>query len=158
VEQVSCDEAYMQLRLEDCGNGAVERIAGDLATSIRKEIFERTKCTASIGIASNKLLAKLGTDRVKPNGTYVVEDYLDLLRPLKLRDLPGVGYHLDRKLLEAGLVSVLDVRELGESAEETLIRILGPGTGKKIYKYCNGEDDRKVTDADRKTIGAEVLV
>lgn len=115
VEQVSCDEAYLELHLGDGDNCTAERIAKDLATTIRQEIFERTQCTASIGIATNKLLAKLGTDRVKPNGSFIVQDYRDVLQPLKLKDLHGVGYRLDKKLAEEGLTSVLDVWDLGES-------------------------------------------
>ena len=146
----------MELRITDGDGVSTEKIAGALASSIRQEIFERTQCTASIGIATNKLLAKLGTDRVKPNGSFVVEDYRDLLRPLKLRDLHGVGYHLDRKLSEAGLTTILDVWDLGDSAEAELTRILGPGTGKKVFSFCHGKDDRPIAPAERKTIGAEV--
>ena len=82
VEPVSCDEAYMELMLPENGD-----IAGDIAENIRRDIYDTTQCTASIGVGANKFLAKLGTDRVKPNGSYVVKDYRTLLKDLKLRDL-----------------------------------------------------------------------
>jgi nucleotidyltransferase/DNA polymerase involved in DNA repair len=101
-------------------------------------------------------LAKLATDHVKPNRSFVVDDYKELLRPLNLRDLYGIGYRLERKLEDEGLVTVQDVWDMGSSGENELCRILGPGLGKKIFGFCKGTDDRPVQPAERKTIGAEV--
>lgn len=174
VEAVSCDEAYMELFLDDNGNDndddnntarinstsssskSAHDVAGEIAEMIRREIHESTSCTASIGVADNKFLAKLGTDKVKPNGTFVVRDYKSLLGSLKLRDLHGIGYRTEPKLARAGLVSVRDVWELGDHAEDVLRDVLGPGLAKKIYSFCQGQDDRQVKPAIRKTIGAEV--
>jgi DNA repair protein REV1 len=163
VEAVSCDEAYMELHLPRVdelghmsgGSSTADDNAGDIAEMVRKEIFETTQCTASVGVASNKFLAKVGTDRVKPDGTFVVNDYRNLLKELSLRDLHGVGYRSEPKLLAEGLASVQDVWELGSKAESALSKILGPGLGKKIYAFCHGRDDRKVQPVERKTIGAE---
>lgn len=154
VEQVSCDEAYLEIYIEESteADGAVNK----LVDAIREEIFERTQCTATVGVAANKLLAKLGTDSVKPNGSIVVTDFKVLLTNLQLRDLHGIGYRLERKLTEENLVSVKDVWDLGDSAEGELTRILGPALGKKILAFCYGKDDRGVQPAERKTIGAEV--
>jgi DNA repair protein REV1 len=156
VEPVSCDEAYMELFLAD--DGQHFESASKLAENIRTEIFETTQCTASIGVAANKFLAKLGTDRVKPNGFFVVKDYRMLLQGLKLRDLHGIGYKTEPKLVAEGLISVRDVWDLGSDAEGILSRVLGPGLGKKICMYCQGRDDRQVKPTERKTIGAEVRV
>ena len=54
-----------------------------------------------------------------------------------------------------GLTTVQDVWDLGSNGLGTLEKILGPGLGKKIYSFCQGEDDREVKPAERKTIGAE---
>ena len=172
VEAVSCDEGYMELFLGDeiADNSptsssstststtlrSAHDVAGEIAEMIRKEIYESTSCTASIGVADNKFLAKLGTDKAKPNGTFVVRDYKSLLAPLKLRKLHGIDYRTEPKLTKAGLVSVRDVWELGDDAEDVLRDILGPGLAKKIYSFCQGRDDRQVKPAVRKTIGAEV--
>eukprot|EP00934_Nitzschia_sp_Nitz4_P007344 Nitzschia sp. Nitz4//scaffold134_size62860//8067//12052//NITZ4_006321-RA/size62860-processed-gene-0.71-mRNA-1//1//CDS//3329535475//7334//frame0 len=150
VEAVSCDEAYLELFVDD------SKAALQLTEAIRGQIWDTTSCTASVGVGANKLLAKLGTDHVKPNASYVVESYQELLQNLKLGDLPGIGYRSKPKLREEGLETVGDVWELGKSqAESTLTRILGPGLGKKILGYCHGQDERKVQPAERKTIGAE---
>jgi DNA repair protein REV1 len=163
VEQVSCDEAYMELYLSQNGlgsqsNGNSQSIRGaaeDLADTIRQEIFEATRCTATVGVAANKLMAKLAADRVKPNRSLVVSDARDLLKTLQLRDLHGVGYRLERKLAEENLVSIQDVWDLGRRGEAELCRILGQGLGKKVFGYCQGRDDRRLQPAERKTIGAE---
>ena len=155
VEPVSCDEAYVELNLED-DDGSSEIKASELAEVIRKEIFETTQCTASIGVAKNKFLAKLGTDKVKPDATFVVKDHRELLDGLRLRDLPGIGYRSEPKLEAEGLTEVRDIWDLGHQGEGTLRRILGPGLGKKIFNFCQGDDDRQVKPAERKTIGAEV--
>lgn len=154
VEQVSCDESYMEIWIDDCADD--ERIAMELATAIRKEISQKTQCTATIGVASNKLLAKLATDRVKPDGFMLASDYRDLLGPLYLRDLYGIGYRLEKKLADDGLTSVRDIWDLGDAARGVLTKILGSSLGKRVYDYCHGRDDRSVKPAERKTIGAEV--
>ena len=132
------------------------RLAGEVANRIRCEIVGTTRCTATIGVGANKFLAKLGTDRVKPNRSFVVRNPTELLRNLKLRDLHGVGYRTEPKLAQEGLVSVQDVWDLGEKGQSELCRILGNATGKKIWAFCKGEDDRPVGETERKSISAEV--
>lgn len=157
VEQVSCDESYVELFLSGDENViSADEAALKIAESIRKEVFEATQCTATVGVASNKFLAKLAADQVKPNKSMVVDDHRSLLEVLKLRDLHGIGYRMEQKLAEENLVTVCDVWDLGDHAEGELIRILGAGLGKKIYLFCQGKDDRQVKPAERKTIGAEV--
>ncbi|MGK3740807.1 MAG: DNA repair protein REV1 [Bacillariaceae sp.] len=156
VEVVSCDEAYVELYFDD--PNVLENLfdyAIQLAESVRTEIFDATQCTASIGIGCNKFLAKLGTDKVKPNKSYCVRDYEELLKNLKLRDFHGIGRRLETKLSEEGLVTVQDIWDLGSRGENELIRILGSGTGKKIYDFTQGKDNRPITPVERKTIGAE---
>ena len=156
VEQVSCDESYLELFFptddELCDP---YRCAGEVANGIRQEIFSTTRCTATLGVGENKFLSKLATDRAKPNGSFVVRNYKELMKNLKLRDLHGIGYKTVPKLTNEGLVSVQDVWDLGGSGETELTNILGPGLGKKIYAFCKGEDDRPVKAAERKSIGAQ---
>jgi DNA repair protein REV1 len=160
LEQVSCDEAYLELNVNCHSEGSqtvpsVDLLSG-IAESIRCDVFRATQCTCSVGVGANKLLAKLGTDRVKPNGSFVVSDFKELLSPLNLRDLHGVGHHLNRKLVEEGLETVQDVWNMGAIAETELSRILGLATGRKVWDACCGRDDRRVEEAARKSIGAEV--
>ena len=156
VEQVSCDELYMELHLVTSDGESWSVAIKQIAEDIRGEIFACTDCTATIGIGANKLLAKLGTDRVKPNGCFVVQDYRDLMESLKVREIPGIGYSSERKLAFEGIVTVKDVWDLGPHAESDLCRILGTATGKKLLAFCHGKDDREVKPAVRKTIGAEI--
>lgn len=157
VEHVSCDEAYVEFHIRSRDEKPPALVAAELAETIRLEVLDVTQCTASVGVASNKLLAKLATDHVKPNKSFVVmEDGRDLLKSLKLRELHGIGYRSERKLIDEDLVYVQDVWDLGGRGETELCRILGPGLGKKIHGFCQGKDDRPVQPAERKTIGAEV--
>ncbi|EEC44241.1 predicted protein [Phaeodactylum tricornutum CCAP 1055/1] len=155
VEQVSCDESYIELFLSDDPTVTAQEQAASLAEMIRQQIWEATQCTATVGVSKNKLLAKLATDKVKPNRSHLVESHRELLQDLELRCLHGIGYRTDRKLAGEELVTIQDVWNLGDHAESELSRILGPGLGKKIFGFCNGEDDRPVQAAERKTIGAE---
>ena len=155
IEQVSCDECYAEMYFSGPDIASITIELKEVAERIRKEIFTETSCTASVGVSRNKLLSKLATDKVKPNGSFVVEDYRELLKPLQLRDLHGIGYRLQRKLEEEGLTHIKDVWEMGENADQELCRILGPGMGKKVLNFCYGKDDRDVRPGERQSIGAE---
>lgn len=150
VEAVSCDESYMEVYVEDAS------VVTKLAQDIRRDVVDTTQCTATIGIASNKFLAKVATDSVKPNGFRLATDHVNLLKDLQLRDLHGVGYRSRPKLAAEGFEKVQDVWDQGDSAEHELQSILGKQLGTKIYNFCHGRDDRPVKAAGRQTIGAEV--
>ena len=163
VEQVSCDEAYIELCLSqndvDKNENKDDDLCGfvkNVAETIRGDIFAATECTASVGVGANKFLAKLATDKAKPDGSFVVKDNYELLYKLQLRDLPGIGWKLDRKLQANHLESVRDVLALGDEAKNKLCSLLGAGNGRKFLDYIDGKDDRPVEPAKRKTIGAEV--
>ena len=158
VEYVSCDEVYMELFVPFNENKLPRGIISDVAETIRIEIFSMTQCTASVGVATNKFLAKLATDHAKPNRSFVMDDYHPILKLMKLRDLHGIGYKMGQRLENNGLFSVQDIWDLGEIAEAELCGILGAGLGKKIYGYCYGKDDREIQASKRKTIGAEVSI
>lgn len=102
-----------------------------------------------------QLLAKLAADKIKPNGCYVCRDWKLLLGGLNLRDIPGVGWKSQQKFETRGIRTVADIWDLDDEAETVLGGIIGSGNAKKIVKYCFGEDDRPVTPAVRKSIGAE---
>ncbi|GKY92379.1 hypothetical protein MPSEU_000208800 [Mayamaea pseudoterrestris] len=149
VEQVSCDEAFLELFLGIDAQQLVE----DVGRNIRREIYDETQCTATVGISSNKLLAKLATDKVKPNGLLYASDYRELLQNLRLRDLHGIGYRLEQKLAAEGLEFVQDV--WAQNNKDDLVQILGKATGSRLHDLCFGKDDRPVEPAERKSIGAE---
>ena len=97
LEQVSVDEAYLEATAllnapQHAGDDALEA-ALPLARQLKHDIRSARGLTASIGIASNKLLAKLGSDFQKPDGLTLItdRDRVAFLRPLPCRALHGVG-------------------------------------------------------------------
>lgn len=156
VEQVSCDESYVEIHIKsnDVGDD-VFAVLNTLAENIRTDIVRYTSCTASIGIGTNKFLAKLAADRVKPNACCVVRDWRKFLDNQSLRELPGIGRKLETKLQPYGLCTINDIWELNQDATSVVGEIIGVGNATKIVQYCNGKDDRIVTPAIRKSIGAE---
>mmetsp|Transcript_10878 Transcript_10878/g.16240 ORF Transcript_10878/g.16240 Transcript_10878/m.16240 type:complete len:1078 (-) Transcript_10878:6-3239(-) len=150
VEPVSCDESYVEIYADRYAN------VHAIAEAIRCDIEQETGgCTASIGVGKNKLLAKLSSEKAKPNASFVCDDWKLILNGLNLRDIPGVGYRSEQKLKENQLVTVNDVWDLGNTGETVLCNILGRGNGSKIFNFCVGEDSRTVSPMERKTIGAE---
>jgi Nucleotidyltransferase/DNA polymerase involved in DNA repair len=155
IEQVSCDESYLEFYFEDTDNmETIERLRA-IGDQIRKDIIDETDCTASIGIGNNKLLAKLATNHVKEkggNGIFIVNEWKSFLQDISLANLPGVGYKLNQKLRDHALTKVCDIWDVSEGE---LSQIIGPKTASKLWKYCHGHDDRLVKAGERKTIGAE---
>ncbi|KAL3816204.1 hypothetical protein ACHAXA_007322 [Cyclostephanos tholiformis] len=158
VEQVSCDECYLEININsndiDIGND-VFAFANSIAENIRADIFRNTACTASIGVGPNKLLAKLAADTVKPNACCVVSDWREFLHSRSLRDIPGIGRKFEAKLRSLGLCTINDIWDLEHDAANVVGEIIGKGNADKIVKFCYGQDDRPVTPAVRKSIGAE---
>lgn len=162
VEQVSCDEFYAEMHFPTSENGPrPQDLARFSAEKIRSEIFAATNCTATVGAANNKFLAKAATDKAKPNKCLIVVDVGDeraLLQQLNLKGIPGVGRKSEALLRDNGLESVQDIWDIGDrqKAERKLASILGNKNGLKLVEFCYGEDSRTLEPANRKTIGAEV--
>ncbi|KAH9564768.1 hypothetical protein CY35_04G041900 [Sphagnum magellanicum] len=148
VQAVSCDEAFLDMTGEGDPN--------QIATTIRQEIFDMTKCTASAGIAGNMLLARLATRKAKPNGQFYIPpaDVEKFMAGLSVEDLPGVGWMLRNKLHSHKLYKCSDLLSVSKSF---LQREFGQKTGNMLWSYARGSDVRQVQPAqERKSIGAEV--
>ncbi|KAG7350864.1 nucleotidyltransferase/DNA polymerase [Nitzschia inconspicua] len=155
VEPISCDEYIMEVFVDASGQDVHEHVIA-LAEELRAEIYEKTLCTATAGIGTNKYLAKLACDKAKPNGSFVVKDHTSLLSGKLLRDMPGVGWRSEPKLKEKGLIRVDDVWDLGLEGKRLLCEIMGAKNGERMYDFCYGRDERDVLpNAERKTVGAE---
>jgi DNA polymerase IV len=150
VEQVSIDEAY----LDFAGSASAEPPARALAR-LALLVERRIGVTVSIGLAPNKMLAKVASDLGKPRGFRVIgaADAAQVLAPMKVRVLPGVGPVTAAKLEALGFATVAD---LNEASEDELVRRLGRW-GQRLKRYAAGEDGRKVGSGPRRavTIGAE---
>jgi DNA polymerase IV len=133
------DEAFMDVT-HSLKNifGTPERIALDLKSRIR----ESFGITCSIGIAPNKLLAKLASDMQKPDGLTVIqpEDVSRIMETLPVKELCGIGKSTERKL---ALMSIYTCGELGRCDEERLTRKFGI-VGKALKRMGQGIDDSPV--------------
>ena len=169
LEQVSCDESYMEFYLpentrdnddDDDDTDDVYSQVQSIAQDIRTEVVDSTQCTVSIGIGSNKFQAKIATDQVKPNGCFVIvpNKLQSILSSLSVRDLPGVGYKIQQKLSQHNIHTVQDVQRhcIDNDGDIDLRQIIGPTLGMKLINFSQGKDDRPVQSPPRKTIGAEV--
>lgn len=155
VQQVSVDEAYLEVSRRcraDDPDAALDR-AVPLAEGIREAIRTRRQLTASVGVAANKLLAKLASDFRKPDGLTVIHerDKVAFLRPLPVRALHGVGPVTERHLAQAGIRTVGDLQDHPGD--------LRPWVGSwaaELRRFAFGEDDRPLDLDDAvKSISAE---
>lgn len=156
IEQVSVDEAYLDLSFvsEPCENGdaALQR-AIPLARDIKARILDERGLTASIGVASNKFLAKLGSDFEKPNGLTLIEDSrkVEFLRPLSVRSIHGVGPVTATALESRGLWKIGDIQDTSLRLEE----VVGSFAA-SLKCRAFGEDDREIElERERKSISSE---
>lgn len=152
VEPLSLDEAFMDMT-------GTEKLFGKplyIAEKLKAEIFEETGgLSASIGIAPNKFLAKLGSDMNKPNGITVIPfgKEAETIAPLKIERMWGVGKKSSVLLRKIGLETIGDI---AKADRRKLVKAVGPALADHIYKLSRGEDRRVViSDLSRKSIGSE---
>ena len=150
VEGLSLDEAFLDIT-------ASVRLFGspmDIATVIKKRILDETRLTASIGVAENKLVAKIASDLDKPDGLCVVmpEDYPRVLDPLPVSVIPGIGKATLKRLQR---ISVRTVRDLRVADDRDLEPVFGRFT-QKTRDRASGIDARPViSQRGEKSISAE---
>ncbi len=151
VEGLSLDEAYIDVT--DCP--LFNNSATLIAQEIRQKIFERTGgLTASAGIASNKLLAKMGSDLRKPNGQFTITPASvdEFIRPVLIERIHGVGKVTASALHELGVRTCGDLQRYQRSE---LVHHFGK-FGDALFDYCRGHDERSVeTEHERKSLGSE---
>jgi DNA polymerase-4 len=140
MENRGVDEIYLDLTDVPGGQREGGRV---IARLIQKTIFQATGLTCSIGVAPNKLLAKLASEFNKPNGISVVteEQVQEVLEPLPCQKLNGIGPKARERL------NLLGIQTLGDLAREPLDRLMGE-FGKKygewLYRSARGIDDSPV--------------
>lgn len=149
-EPISLDEAFLDIS----GMGTQYPTLGSIGRAIKKDIFEQVHLVASVGIAPNKFLAKMASDMDKPNGLFIIPygKEKDILAPLPVRRLWGVGKVTEKKLLAAGYQTIADIQKASPGA---LQKLLG-NQGALLHKLAFGLDNRPV-EAERtiKSIGDE---
>ena len=151
VEQLSIDEAFIDV----AGARRMLGAPADIGATIRRRVLAEVGLPISVGVASTKFLAKLAGDLAKPDGLAVVEPgtELEMLAPLPVSRLWGVGPATLTKLERIGLRTIGDVAAVGEP---TLVRTLGSSLGRHVFALANNDDPREVIpEHDAKSIGAE---
>ncbi len=155
VEPLSLDEAFVDLEAADLPDRSVASVSA-LARDLKERVHEVTGgLTGSVGIGSSKLIAKIASDLDKPDGLVVVAPGLeqDLLRPMQVTVIPGVGPATAERLRRVG---VHTVEELERLTEDELVRLLGRAHGAGLYALARAEDDRTVEpERETKSISVE---
>jgi len=150
VEGLSLDEAFLDVTASRQLLGAPEAIGAE----IRRRIAKQTGLTASVGIAPNKLLAKIASDLNKPDGMCHIDagNLREILDPLPIHKLFGVGLKTLPTVLAAGIRTFGDARV---ASDEVLWRAFGKH-GHAMRDRAGGLDDRPVEpDREEKSISAE---
>jgi DNA polymerase-4 len=150
VQPLSLDEAYLDVR----GCEGLFGPAPEIARQIRERIRSELRLTASVGVACNKFLAKLASDLKKPDGLVVIEpDKVEqILSPLPVGRLWGVGKKGEKRLQALGFRTVGDIRALPESILQDHLGSVGSW----LWKLAHGLDDNPVVpDAEAKSVSTE---
>jgi DNA polymerase IV len=147
VEPASLDEAYVDLAAGEGHDLSVDGVT-ELGRQLKDRIAEATGgVTGSVGIGTSKLMAKIGSDLQKPDGLVVVAPgtELDVLHPLPVTRLGGVGPATAERLHQIGVKTVAD---LAARSLTDLVALAGRAHGAGLYALARAEDDRAVV-ADR---------
>jgi DNA polymerase IV len=150
IEPLALDEAYLDVTENKTGLPTATLVA----RTIREQIRQELKLTASAGVAPNKFLAKLGSDWRKPDGLFVIqpEDVDGFLLPLPVGRLPGVGKVTGEKLGKLGIQTVRDLR----SVDLPVLEHHFGRYGLRLYELAHGIDNGEVVpDRFTKSISAE---
>ena len=138
VEGLSLDEAFLDV-------GSSLKLFGDevaIAHEIKARIHERTALTASVGIAPNKLLAKIASDLEKPDGLFIIteKNIREVLDPLPVRTIPGIGPETLSRLKPIHIETIADLRLAPDRELEAIFgRFMG-----RTRDRAAGIDDRPV--------------
>ncbi|WP_328697539.1 DNA polymerase IV [Streptomyces sp. NBC_00342] len=153
VEPLSLDEAFVDLEAGGTADGAASALA--IGEQLREAIEAVTGLSGSVGLAGSKMLAKIASEEAKPDGIMLIEPGTEreMLAPMPVRTLPGVGPATADHLRRAGMTTVNDLAEAGEAE---LVRLLGKAHGSSLHRMASGHDDRPVVaERDAKSVSVE---
>lgn len=146
IEKVSLDESYIEFSyLHD-------PLA--MAQAMKKEVYDETGLTMSVGISYNKFLAKIGSDWNKPSGIKIIDKSMvpEILFDLPVWKVHGLGSRSLEKLDAIGVETIKDLYDLPLSLLEDFFGVMG----KEVYYRIRGIDDRPVEPIrERKSLGME---
>jgi DNA polymerase-4 len=148
MESGGIDEAYLDIT-------DIDDTSENIARRIKIGIREKTGLTCSIGIAPNKLLAKIASDMQKPDGLTILmeEDIKDKIWPLPVRKLYGVGPKTEVRLNE---INISTIGHIAGMSREWLIDEFGDSYGRYLYDAARGIDESPlITHWEPKSISRE---
>ncbi|RHW25112.1 DNA polymerase IV [Nocardioides immobilis] len=154
VEPLSLDEAFVDLARADLPDLEIDTVTV-FAEQLRDRVHDVTGgLTASVGVASSKFVAKVASDLEKPDGLVVVPPgtELELLRPMHVSVVPGVGPATVERLRRVGVHTIADLQQI---SEDELVRMLGKAHGHGLHQLAFARDDRPV-EAERETKSVSV--
>lgn len=136
MEDVGIDEAYLDL-------SDIDRPPAEIAADIKRQIFDETQLSCSIGIAPNKLLAKIASDMQKPDGLTILaeKDVPVRIWPMPARKLLGVGPKTEAHLKRIGVETIGQIAAL---PVERLTEEFGRSWGHYLHEASRGLDDSPV--------------
>jgi len=138
IEPLGLDEAYLDVTGCEEPYGSPQK----LALAIKERTYKELEITASVGIATCKVVAKIASDLCKPDGLLEIApgEEQAFLNPLPVAKLPGVGKKTEQSLKEMGITTI---GELASLPSDTIKRQFG-ATGAVLHSYARGIDDREV--------------
>jgi len=146
IETVGLDEAYLDLTPYCQGGTAAESLdnAIPIAKRLKAAILNQRKLHCKIGIASNKMMAKIATDRNSPDGINIIYDHVGstILPPLDVNEIPGVGEITEQKLKSFGFKTIADIQKAPRNIDFT--KVVGNSLGSKLRNLSFGKDPRPV--------------
>lgn len=152
MENRGVDEVYIDFTDVPGGQREGGRV---LARLIQKSIFDATGLTCSVGVAPNKLLAKMASEFNKPNGISIVydSDLQAMIWPLPCRKVNGIGPKAEAKLATHGIHTIGD---LAQRERQWLVEHFGKSYGAWLHDAAHGKDDRPVeTESEPVSISRE---
>lgn len=155
VEPLSLDEAFVDLAAAGLPDLELPTVTA-AGERLRQRVHEVTGgLTATVGIASSKFLAKVASELDKPDGMTVVAPggELELLRPMKVTVIPGVGPVTAERLRRAGIHTIA---ELEQVSKDELVRLVGQSHGLGLWQLARAQDSRPVlAERETKSISVE---
>ena len=150
VEGLSLDEAFLDVTASRNLHGT----GAEIARNIKRRITEDTRLTASVGVAPNKLVAKIASDLDKPDGLVVITpaDVGEILDPLPVSVIPGIGKQTLRRL---HAVDVRTIQDLRSAPDRDLEPIFGRYTQRTRERACGIDNRPVVSSREEKSISAE---
>jgi DNA polymerase-4 len=145
----SIDEVACRLMNNEIAPERVAEIAHSVKSGLAQNVGKYVRC--SIGVAPNRYLAKVATDLQKPDGftTLTGKDLPDKLFMLKLRDLPGIGYNMEKRLFAAGINTM---QQLWQLSPDHMHKIWGNLWGIKMWYLLRGVELPE-EETTRSTVG-----